>query len=719
MKFSTPIEELSYVGPKTEARLKKMGIETLRDLLFYFPRTHEDYSKIVPIKEVRESEKTCIKARILTIKTRRTPKKKMFLTETIIEDETGALSVIWFNQPYVTRQLKKDSVAHFVGSVQAKKGKLILSNPSYELIYQGDSGSGVKKASIHSGRIVPIYREKNKISSKYLRLLIWLNLRHLDQIKDYLSQDILQRNSFLSLKEALRQIHFPKSFTLLDKAKKRLSFDELFLIRLYLQREKVLRERSRRAYAVPFQEDLVKDFVKKLSFELTSDQKKAAWQIIKDLEKNYPMQRLLEGDVGSGKTIVAAIAGLSVIHAGYQVAIMAPTEVLARQHFKQLTKDLSHVENFKIALLLGAESRIVQGKTRKRSVKVKKEKLINDLASGKINMVIGTHALIQKNVKFKNLAFVVVDEQHRFGVEQRANLLNIDSGIEKDSGEKKKSSGNKKLQPHLLSMSATPIPRTLSLVFYGDLSISQLRQVPKGRKKITTQIVLPKDRNDIYSFVHKEIKKGRQAFVICPLIEESDTLETRAVEKEFERLSKEIFPDLKIDLLHGRKKSSEKKETMEKFAKKKIDILVSTSVVEVGIDVPNATIMLIEGAERFGLAQLHQLRGRVGRSHYQSHCFLFTDMPSQMVISRLRALITLNDGFSLAEKDLKTRGPGDFIGRRQSGVPDLIMASLSNLELINLAKKEANAILKDDPNLKKHPVIKKKIDQIKKRAHLE
>ncbi len=719
MKLNVPISDLSYVGPKTATRFEKLGIKTLRDLLFYFPKRYEDYSVITPIAKAKKGEKVCLKARVLTIQTRRTPRKKMFLTEAIIEDDSGALAVIWFNQPFVAKQLKKGCLALFIGSIQLNKKKLILSSPSYELIAESEAQSRSQIVSIHGNRIIPIYRETYKITSKFLRLLVWINLRHLQEIKEHLPSEIIKRNDLIPLRQALKEIHFPHSFSLLNQAKKRLSFDELFLIRIYLERRRLTRETKEKSFNIPFDKNLVQSFVKSLSFKLTDDQKKAAWQIIRDLEKTYPMQRLLEGDVGSGKTIVAAIASLSVIHAGYQVAIMAPTEVLARQHFNQLSKDLKKIKNVTIALLVSAEARIFKNQ---RSIKVKKEKLLKDLIQGKINIIIGTHALIQKNVKFKNLAFVVVDEQHRFGVKQRAQLLSYKPRITnefKPEARSQKPEANSMPHPHLLSMSATPIPRTLSLVFYGDLNISQLKEMPKGRKKIDTKIILPKERQEVYKFIKKEVKKGRQAFVICPLIEESEIIETRAAEKEFERLSKKIFPDLRIALLHGRKKSAEKKEIMANFAKKKTDILVSTSVIEVGIDVPNATIMMIEGSERFGLAQLHQLRGRVGRGKHQSYCFLLTEMPSKSIIARLKAVAKIQDGFKLAEKDLAIRGPGDFIGRRQSGIPDLIMASLKNIDLINLAKKEATLLLEKDPELTNYPLLKAKLQQMASKIHLE
>jgi len=729
MKPNTPISELSFVGPKNEKRLKNIGIQNLRDLLFYFPRAYEDFSNPTPILQARENEKNVFKARVLSIKARRTPRRKMFITEAIIDDSTGALSVVWFNQLFVANQLKEGFVANFIGTVKRGPKGLVLSSPIFEIVSRNEDEGISKKDKIHSERIVPIYRESYGMTSRNLRFLIWSNLKNIKEIKDFLPEEIRKKYKFISLKQALFEIHFPKNFQNLEKSKKRLAFDELFIIRMYLERRRLLREKKDKSYKITFNEDLVKSFVKNLPFKLTEDQKKTAWQIIKDMEKPYPMERLLEGDVGSGKTIVAAIASLSVIHAGFQVAIMAPTEVLARQHFNQLSKDLRNID-VDLALLVGSDAMVSQ-KRKVSPKKIKKSLLLEKIKEGKIGLVIGTHALIQKNVSFKNLAFVVIDEQHRFGVEQRAVLLN-NYEVRSTNDEKKDSNSlNPELQtsdfklqtsmihPHLLTMSATPIPRTLSLVFYGDLKISQIQKMPIGRKKIMTQVILPKERSLIYEFIRKEVAKGRQVFIICPLIEESEKLQVRAVEKEFERLSLETFSDLKVSLLHGRMKSPEKKQVMEDFQSKKTDILVSTPVIEVGIDIPNASIMMIEGAERFGLAQLHQLRGRVGRGPHQSYCFLLTDVPNKNNLSRLNLITHIENGFKLAEKDLQMRGPGDFIGYRQSGLPDLVMASLSDIELIKIAKEEAEKILEKDPDLEKYPLLQKKIKLLEEKIHLE
>jgi len=472
---------------------------------------------------------------------------------------------------------------------------------------------------------------------------------------------------------------------------------------------------------------LIIDFVKNLPFTLTKAQKKSAWEILKDLEKERPMNRLLEGDVGSGKTIVAVIAALNVIKSGFQVALMVPTEILAQQHFQKISKILEK-EKIKIGLITGKENKI---KFKKEILKVPREKLLGKTKEGEINFLIGTHALIQEGICFKKLALVILDEQHRFGIEQRASLVVRGStriATLKDAEIK---------IPHFLSMTATPIPRTLSLTIYGDLDLSLINEMPKERKKIVTKVVSPENRKKAYNFIRQEVKKGRQVFVICPRIEpakisnenlggqaskEKEIMswaEVKAVKEEYQKLTKSIFPDLKVEMLHGKMSSEEKEKIMKDFANKKIDILVSTSVVEVGIDIPNATVMMIEGAERFGLSQLHQFRGRVGRGAYQSFCFLFTDSPARKTRERLKALISSENGFELAEEDLKIRGPGDFIGQRQWGIPDLAMSSLKDIFLVEKTKKTAKEILEEDPELKKYPLLKERLERFQEKIHLE
>ncbi|MFH1656675.1 MAG: ATP-dependent DNA helicase RecG [Candidatus Nealsonbacteria bacterium] len=487
-----------------------------------------------------------------------------------------------------------------------------------------------------------------------------------------------------------------------------------FFIELFVLRQK-LKLSNEKAMAFPMNIDLTKRLVKSLSFKLTDGQRKSTYQILKDLEKPKPMNRLLEGDVGSGKTIVAAIAGLNVAKKKYQVAFMAPTEILAKQHFQGVSKTLENF-NLDIGLLTGKQDQFRSKKLKNQVIEISRKKLLEKTLNGDLDILIGTHALIQDKVKFGKLGLVILDEQHRFGVEQRSKLT-------KDKID---------LIPHLLSMTATPIPRTLALTIYGDLDLSLIDELPKGRKKIITETISPDQREKTYQFIKKEVKKGRQIFVVCPRIEKKEIKnndngdirksswdDVKAVEEEYQKLSKEIFPDLRIEMLHGKMTSIEKETIMNNFKNKKFDILVSTSVIEVGIDIPNASVMLIEGSERFGLATLHQFRGRVGRSKYQSYCFLFTTSPFKKTYQRLEALVNCEDGFALAEKDLQIRGPGDFTGTRQWGIPDLMMSSLKDIKLVEKTRQLAGEILAEDPELKKYPLMRIRLKKFGQNVHLE
>jgi len=698
MQLSTPIKKLPHIGLAYQKRLKKLGIKNVRDLLFHFPHRYENFSKIIPISEVKLNETCCIKGKILEIENTRTWKRRMILTQAVVGDKSGAIKVVWFNQPYLINALKAGNSVCLAGKVSLEKGKrtgLYLSNPAYEKI-NGEIDL------IHTGRLVPVYPETEGLSSKWLRYILQpLLIEVKNKIKDPLPEKVRENHRLLFLKKAIWQIHFPDSLNLAREAKKRFSFEDLFYLSLSVLKERVKLAKEK-ARACPLNLKLVKNFVESLPFQLTAAQKESAWQILKDLARPQPMNRLLEGDVGSGKTVVGVMAALNVIKAGYQVALMAPTEILAKQHFQNITTFLKKF-NLKIGLLTGKEDKLNQKK-------ISRKNLLEKIKKGEIDFLIGTHALIQERVKFKKLALIILDEQHRFGVEQRAKL-----------------SQQKEFIPHLLSMTATPIPRTLSLTLYGDLDLSLIKELPKGRKKIITKVVSPNKRRAAYDFIRKQVKIGRQIFVICPRIEPSEAknkktvtwAEVKAVKEEYEKLSKIIFPDLKVNYLHGKMKAEEKEKIMKKFKDKKIDILISTSVVEVGIDIPSATVMMIEGAERFGLAQLHQFRGRVGRSEHQSFCFLFTDSPAKKTHQRLKALISSENGFELSEKDLEIRGPGDFSGARQWGIPDLAMASLKDIFLVQSSKQAAKETLKEDPELKKYPLLRKRLEEFRERIHLE
>jgi len=693
MNLSTPIEEIPRIGPAYQKKLKKLGIKTVGDLLYHFPHRYEDFSNLVPVSEAKLGEIISIQGKILEIESTRTWKKRMILTQALVQDNSGAIKVIWFNQPYLINVLKSGDSVSLSGKVASRKGDIYLSSPAYEKI--SDFGFQISNLS-HTARLVPVYPETEGLSSRWLRFITRPLLTKLKkEIQESLPEKIRLKYQLLPVQKAIWQIHFPDSLKLAKAAQERFAFENLFLIELLVlkERQKLQREKAK---IIPLNLELVKDFVKKLPFKLTDSQKKSAWQILKDLEKPRPMNRLLEGDVGSGKTVVAAMASLNVIKTGYRVAFMAPTEILAKQHFKTISNLLKDF-NLKIGLLTGKE-------------KIKKD----------ADILIGTHALIQDKIKFKNLALVIVDEQHRFGVEQRAKLVQ-----------------NRAFIPHLLSMTATPIPRTLALTIYGDLDLSLITELPRGRKKIITKVVPPEKRRLAYDFIRKQVKSGRQVFVICPRIEPAENqtttswAEVKAVKEEYEKLSKKIFPDLRVGMLHGKMKTEEKEKIMKDFknpegkpsasygASKKIDILVSTSVVEVGIDIPNATVMMIEGAERFGLSQLHQFRGRVGRSEYQSFCFLFTDSPAKKTQKRLRALLDSESGFELAERDLEIRGPGEIFGSRQWGIPDLAMNSLKDIFLVEKTRNAAKEILEEDSELKKYPLLKEKLEEFQQRIHLE
>lgn len=701
MNLSTPVERIPKIGSFHQKNLKKLGITTVQDLLFHFPHRYEDFSNIIPVSKVKVNEVCTIQGRITEIETSRTWKKKMVVTQALVQDSKGTIKAVWFNQPYLVKSLKKEDELLLSGKVVFKRGEVYLSNPIFEK-------TRLKKGT-HTGRIVPVYRETRGISSRWIRSILKpLLFEFQNKIEEYLPREIMEENNLLPIDKALWQIHFPDSEEAIEKAKHRFSFEEIFLIELFVNRERLKMEKED-SVPVPVSLDIVKKLVNSLPFKLTDPQKKSAWQILKDMEKKRPMNRLLEGDVGSGKTIVAAIAALNAVKNGYQAAIMTPTEILAKQHFKEISDTLQDFR-VNIGILTGKQDQWRSKKLKNQVVEISREKLIektkgkispetNNLIPG-IDILIGTHALIQDQVKFGRLALVVLDEQHRFGVKQRAKLC-----------------AKKGPVPHLLSMTATPIPRTLALTLYGDLDLSIIDSLPTGRKKITTEIAEDKDK--IYEFIRKEVKKGRQAFIICPRIEENEEIEMKSVKKEYENLSEEVFPDLKMAMLHGKMSSKDKEKAMQDFKDKKTDILVSTSVVEVGIDVPNAAVMLIEGADRFGLAQLHQFRGRVGRGKYQSYCFLSTESRSQKTRRRLRALVSSEDGFALSEKDLKIRGPGDFTGVRQWGIPDLMMDSLKDISLVEKTREKAKEILEKDPDLKNYPLLRKKLELFGKTIHLE
>lgn len=684
--LDVPIQNIKYFGPAAAKKFAKLNIKKARDFLYHFPYRYEDFSDFVSISDIKPNTQATIRGVILSAKNIRIFRRNMTLTEVMIEDESGTTKSVWFNQPYLINQLKSGHTVNLSGKVVLNKNRLCFSNPAYEIITY-------KKETLHTGRLVPVYPETYGITSRWLRLGIKPLLKFAGQIPDVLPDEIKKAHRLPDLNYAFSQIHFPQTLEKAEWAKRRFAFEEMLVLQLFMGLER-LKLQKQNAPEIKFDQNLAKKFVNSLPYKMTNDQKKSAWQIIQDMGKPLPMNRLLEGDVGSGKTVVATMATYFAALSGYQIAFMAPTEILSRQHFEKISPLLRQLK-IESGLLTSSEARISDGK-------IKRKEFIKKVAEGEIKVIIGTHSLIQKNIKFKNLALVIIDEQHRFGVGQRAALQKQHATI-----------------PHLLSMTATPIPRTLGLTIWGDLDLSLIKEMPKGRKNIITKIVAPSQRGETYEFIKSEIKKGRQTFVICPLIEESEKLEVKAATKEYERLKEKIFPEFKIGLLHGRLKAKEKEKIMTEFLNKNLDILVSTSVIEVGIDIPNATVMMIEGADRFGMASLYQFRGRVGRSEYQSYCFLLTDSVSSKTNSRLKAIESAKSGFELAEKDLEIRGPGDFTGVRQSGLPDLAMASLTDLKLVEETREAAKKILNNDPALKKYPLLVLRLAEFKNRIHLE
>ncbi|MFA6304260.1 MAG: ATP-dependent DNA helicase RecG [Patescibacteria group bacterium] len=674
INLNTPVAELTKVGKTVASRLKTLGIFNVFDLLNYFPFRYDDFSRLKKINELAAGEVATVQGKIELLATKRSPRKKMMITECFLSDNTGSIKAVWFRQPYIGKTLKNGDEVTFAGKVEGDLFNTYFINPAFEKS---------QSEQTHTGRLVPIYSLTEGLTSKQLRFLIKQALMAVDEVADWLPKTIKSNYGLMDLSPALKAIHFPNNQNDLQQATKRLKFDEL----LQLQLQNILMKQERQqssALPIQFNEDQTKAMVANLNFQLTTAQKKGAWQILIDMSKDKPMNRLLEGDVGSGKTVVAALAIANVALNNLQTAMLAPTEILAYQHFLTM-KELLKPINGNVALLSRSKAQVYNTKDETIS-NLTKSKLLKTIQSGEIHLVIGTQALLQEAVMFANLGLVIIDEQHRFGVKQRKGL--------------KEKSINSQYTPHLLSMTATPIPRTLSLTLYGDLDLSVLNELPPDRKKPITKMINQAGRNKAYEFILEKVKEGRQAFIICPLIEESDKLGVKAATEEYQRLADEIFPQLKIGLLHGKLKAKEKDKVMAEFANGKIDILVATSVVEVGVNVPNASVIIIESAERFGLAQLHQFRGRVNRSAHQSYCLLFSNSNNEKSLNRLGALIGCYDGFKLAEEDLKQRGMGNISGQEQSGwLNPFKIASWNDWQLIEETKKAAQIIASDFPEL--------------------
>ena len=694
--LNAPMTVLPGVGPRHAQTLSRLGLVTLRDMLYYFPRRYDDYSKLKPINRLWYGEEVTVIGTVQSISSRQLRGSSSYLVEAVVSDGTGALRVTWFNQVWIAKRLR--SGAHIVlsGKIDQYLGRLVMNSPEWEPLEQ---------EQLSTNRIVPVYSLTAQITQRWLRRLMNQVITYwAPRVQDPLPASLRRLAGLVDITRALLQVHFPDSWDDLKAAQQRLAFDEIFLLQLGVLRQKrAWQERTAQKFETD--EAWFQAQVERLPFPLTNAQQHALQDVRHDLASGRPMNRLLQGDVGSGKTVIAALAISMVTRPGSQAALMAPTSILAEQHYRNLLKMLAgnlvneqqikeneqeigdgeqenRVEDessqpvsspplleSEIRLMIGATS-----ETEKRDIRA-------GLADGTIKVVIGTHALIEDPVIFNDMQLTIVDEQHRFGVEQRAALR------------------SKGANPHLLVMTATPIPRSLALTVYGDLDLSVMDEMPPGRQPVDTYVLPPRELERAFSLIRGQVEQGHQAFIIYPLVEESDKSEAKAAVEEHSRLQKEIFPKLKLGLLHGRMRPEEKDQVMGGFRDGEYHILVSTSVVEVGVDVPNATVMLIEGANRFGLAQLHQFRGRVGRGPEKAYCFLIPDTPDALENQRLQVMVETNDGFVLAEKDLEQRGPGQFLGTRQSGYSKLQLASLTDVRLIEKARRHAQDLFEQDPNL--------------------
>ena len=680
-----PVDRLRGVDTKLTARLKRLDVETIRDLLYLFPRRHEDYSTAVKISELSPGEECTVVATVWEAReVSKGPRGGRRDTEAVLSDETGNLNVIWFGQRYLARSLKPGSQIAISGKASVFQGQLVFENPEHEML--DTTGLGV-----HTGRLVPIYPLTEGLTRRNMRRLTWQAVQNwVGGLEDALPDDILARTKLMPLLDAVYQAHYPKEMETWERARRRLAFDELFTLQLAVLARRRMQHDNINGIEIIAPANVIDGFYQTLPFPLTKAQRRCIQEIEADFRAGTPpMSRLLQGEVGSGKTVVALSALLSVAAAGYQGAMMVPTEVLAEQHFQSIGNLLSGLarpvqEPHLLSVYLDHMDRPVSiGLLTGSSRAPVKRELTKMAADGTLDILVGTQALIQEGISLPRLALAVADEQHRFGVIQRSAL--------QERGQD---------NPHTLIMSATPIPRTLSLTLFGDLDISTIDEMPAGRQEVATRRLEPEQRDTAYGFIRRQVEEGRQAFVVCPLVDESETIESKAATEEYQRLSQDIFPDLSLGLLHGRMPGKEKDKVMRQFRDGELDILVSTPVVEVGIDVANATVMMIDGADRFGLAQLHQFRGRVGRGEHKSYCILMSDTVSETAKERLSALARIQDGFKLAEVDLELRGPGDFFGTRQSGLPSLKMAHLTDLELLEMARNEATKLMEDDPDLK-------------------
>lgn len=709
LDLDSKIENVFRLNSAQQKALKKLGISKVENLLYHFPERYGGQSQTRNIKGLVEGERAEVFGEISKLKTSKAYRKKTPMAEGVLEDHSGKIKLVWFNQPYIAKMYQNGSLVKIEGKVSRRKNELYISNPDIKKITDIPDGAGDplfqtdKDENIVS---LPIYRESKGITSRwfYHANQKLFGLKVLEKIEDPIPNEILKKYNLPSLKTALIWIHSPRKKNDALSARKRFAFQEIFLIQIQKQKDRK-NYQTKPSFKIEKSKKEMESFSSKFPFKPTNSQEKTIETILKDFGKDYAMSRLLEGDVGSGKTYVAAVTSYAILttapkdnkYGSLQTAYMAPTEILANQLFESFIEYFKDIR-IQVGLITSSGCKKFPSKVNgEKWTNISRAQLLKWVSNGEIPILIGTHSLIQKTVKFKNLAYVIIDEQHRFGTNQRRILVRKDN-----------------ILPHLLSMTATPIPRTLALTIYGDLDLSLLNEMPKGRKPIQTEIVQPEKREGAYRRVREELKNGHQVYVICPRIDEPDPLKqsaviTKSVKAECERLKKEIFPEYKIEPLHGKMKAKEKEEVMKRFYEKQIDILVSTSVVEVGVNVPNATTIIIEGAERFGLAQLHQLRGRVIRSTHQPYAFIFSETKAEKTIARLSALKKAKNGFELAEYDLNFRGAGDLIGKKQWGITDLGMEAIRNIKMVEAARTEALRIVKEDFDLKNYPQIKEQI----------
>jgi len=698
----------------TKKALARLGLFSVADLLFYFPVRYSDISQVKKITDLVAGETNTVFGKVSGLKSKKAWKSKIPMTEGYIEDISGKIKIIWFNQAYLAKMLKNGEVVKMTGRVTESKSGVYLANPEFERTAGSaidvhdslfDTGGGA------TGLSYPVYHESRGVTSRFIYHAIEKILKDktLDEVEDYIPKEILNKYNLPSIGTALVWIHRPRKESDALAARKRFAFEEVFVIQLGRQMDK---HEYSKYKSFKINDSDVAEFLGRFPFRPTESQTKSIETILSDMKRNQPMSRLLEGDVGSGKTLVAAAAAFATVSTrpnnqsfgNLQVAYMTPTEILATQQFESFIKYFEHL-GLNVGLLTGSGCRKFPSKINPKSwTDISRAQLLKWVANGEIPILIGTHALIQKTVKFKNLALVVIDEQHRFGTAQRRKLVRKDN-----------------VAPHLLSMTATPIPRTLALTIYGDLDLSLLSEMPSGRKPIITEIVTPDKREDTYEKIKSELESGRQLYIICPRIadDEESNMEMKSVTTEAKRLKKEVFQKYEIGILHSKMSKQKKEEVMEQFAKHELDILVATSVVEVGVNVPNATNIIIEGAERFGLAQLHQLRGRVVRSNHQAYCYVFANAKSTKTLDRLKALKTAKNGFELAELDLSLRGAGELGGTKQWGISDLGMEAIKNIKMVEAARTEATQMIAEDPVLQKYPLLAAKVKQKTTDFHFE